>query len=155
MDQALSEHRKTGANFQSSFNLSCLAEAYTQAGNFERALDLADAAIAEVEQSGERWWQAEAQRIKGNILLSAEPKSWKNAEGCFVAALECAENQKAKFWQLRAANTLASLWTANGRKLEAQSLLDSIFSAFTDGIDLPDLTDARRLLDGFGQVASA
>jgi class 3 adenylate cyclase len=36
MDHALVEHRKTGANFQSSFNLSCLADAYVRAGNFAR-----------------------------------------------------------------------------------------------------------------------
>jgi DNA-binding winged helix-turn-helix (wHTH) protein/tetratricopeptide (TPR) repeat protein len=155
MDHGLAEHRKTGANFQSSFNLSCLAEAYAQAGNFERALDFVSAAIAEVEHSGERWWEAEAKRIKGNILLAASPRSWRNAEDCFLAALDCAKSQNAKFWQLRAAQNLASLWTANGRKAEARKVLDPICRQFTDGVDFPDLIDARRLLDGFEEPASA
>ena len=155
MDQALAEHRKTGANFQSSFNLSCLAEAHAKAGNFEHALDFANAAINEVEQSGERWWEAEAQRIKGILLLSAMPNSWRNAEDCFIAALECAKNQNAKFWQLRAAHNLASLWVAKGREIEAKKLLNPICRQFAGGIDLPDLTAARGLLDGFEEPASA
>ena len=55
MDHALAEHRNTGANFQSSFNLSCLAGAYASIGQYERALKFADQAIREVERTGERW----------------------------------------------------------------------------------------------------
>ena len=56
-------HRATGANFQSSYNLSRLAQAHVQAGHFDRAAELADQAIGEVERTGERWWQAEALRM--------------------------------------------------------------------------------------------
>ena len=147
MDQALVEHRNTGANFQSSFNLSCLADAYARAGNHERAIDFADQAIAEIERTGERWWAAEAQRIKGRILLAANPADGRRAEDCFLSALKSAQSQKAKFWELRAAHSLASLWSTQGRDADARKLLAPIYREFTDGIDLPDLDDARRLLD--------
>src|SRR5258705_137897 len=84
MDHALIEHRKTGANFQSSFNLSCLAEAYARAGNFSRAIDYADQALGEIERTGERWWAAEAQRIKGKILLAATPADGRRAQDCVL-----------------------------------------------------------------------
>ena len=154
MDHALEEHRKTGANFQSSFNFSCLAEAHARVRKFERALDLASAAIEEVDHSGERWWAAEAQRIKGKILLAANPMAWRKAEDCFEAALKCAKDQQAKYWELRAACCLASLWKSQGRGVEARRLLNPLYDEFTEGIDLPDLRDARQLLDGLKQSTS-
>jgi predicted ATPase len=147
MDRALVEHRKTGANFQSSFNLSCLADAYARAGSYECAIDFADQAIQEVERTGERWWAAEAQRIKGKILLAATPADWRRAENCFRAALTSAQSQQARFWELRAALSLASLWNTQGRNSEARKLLTPIYNDFVDSIELPDLNDARQLLD--------
>ena len=153
MDHALVEHRKTGANFQSSFNLSCLAKAYARAGNHPRALDFADQAIHEIERTGERWWAAEAQRIRGTILLGAAPADGL-AENCFRAALKCAQSENAKFWELRAAYNLASLWHTQGRDAEARKLLAPIYRAFTEGVDLPDLDDTRGLLDRLGTPVS-
>ena len=147
MDDALIEHRKTGANFQSSFNLSCLAGAYARAGNFARAIDYAEQAIGEIERTGERWWAAEAQRIKGRILLAANPADCRPAEDCFLSALKSAQSQNARFWELRAAHSLTSLWSTQGRDAEARKLLAPIYREFADGIDLSDLDDARQLLD--------
>ena len=155
MDHALVEHRKTGANFQSSFNLSCLAKAYARAGNHPRALDFADQAIHEIERTGERWWAAEAQRIRGTILLAAAPADGLRAENCFRAALKCAQSENAKFWELRAAYNLASLWHTQGRDAEARKLLAPIYREFTEGVDLPDLDDARGLLDRLGHPSPA
>jgi len=146
MDHALVAHRKTGANFQSSFNLSCLAKAYARAGTYERALDFADQAIQEVEQTGERWWAAEAQRIRGEILLASAPTAPSKAEECLQAALEIAQSQQAKFWGLCAANSMARLWQAQGRNAEARDLLAPAYNSFGDGIEQPDLNDARLLL---------
>ncbi|MGH6712300.1 MAG: AAA family ATPase [Bradyrhizobium sp.] len=147
MDRALVEHRKTGANFQSSFNLSCLADAHARAGSYGLAIDFADQAIQEVERTGERWWAAEAQRLRGKIILVANPADSRRAEDCFRAALKSAQSQKARFWELRAAHSLASLWDGKGRDAEARKLLTPICSEFDDDVDLPDLNDARKLLD--------
>jgi len=148
MDRALVEHRNTGANFQSSFNLSCLAEAYARVGQFERAIDFADQAISEVESSGERWWAAEAHRVKGRILQAGTPTDLRRIEGCFRAALETAQSQKAKFWELRAACDLARLWSNEGRKGAAKKLIAAIYDEFSDeNIDMPDLNDAKRLMN--------
>jgi predicted ATPase len=109
MEQALSEHRSTGANFQSSYNLSCIAEAHARAGNKTLAADFALQAIAEVERCGERWWEAEAQRIRGEILLMIDAASRKEAEACFERALVVARRQGAKLWERNAAQSLAKL----------------------------------------------
>jgi predicted ATPase len=80
-------------------------------------------------------------------LLAATPADLRRAECCFRAALKSAQGQKARFWELRAAHSLASLLNTDGRDTEARKLLAPIYAAFTDGVDLPDLDDAKRLLD--------
>jgi class 3 adenylate cyclase/tetratricopeptide (TPR) repeat protein len=145
LEQALVAHRQTGANFQSSFNLSHLAKAYAGAGNFERALDIATQAVNEVERTGERWWEAEAQRLRGEVLLAAGLANRNEAEICFQRALACARQQQAKFWELRAAQSLAKLWSSEKRHSEALQLLSPIYAAFSDGFDSPDLNDSKEL----------
>jgi DNA-binding winged helix-turn-helix (wHTH) protein/tetratricopeptide (TPR) repeat protein len=145
MNSALLEHRKTGANFQSSFNLSCLAEAFASS-DIACAVDYASQAVANVEDTGERWWTAEAYRIKGEILLKSASRKG-DAEACFQASLDAARAQGAKFWELRAVCSLAGLWKESGRSAEAKALLRRICQWFGEAVDLPDLARARQLLD--------
>jgi tetratricopeptide (TPR) repeat protein len=109
LEQALVAHRATGANFQSSYNLSRLAEAHARAGHPAQARELADAAIAEVERSGERWWEAEAHRLRGEILLLAGRGNQAGAKRCFDRALAVARRQGARFWETNALRSLAGL----------------------------------------------
>jgi DNA-binding winged helix-turn-helix (wHTH) protein/tetratricopeptide (TPR) repeat protein len=109
LEQALVAHRATGANFQSSYNLSRLAEAHARAGHPAQARELADAAIAEVERSGERWWEAEAHRLRGEILLLAGRGNQALAKRCFDRALAVARRQGAGFWEANALRSLAGL----------------------------------------------
>jgi tetratricopeptide (TPR) repeat protein len=146
MEHALAEHRGTGANFQSSFNLTRLAEAYARAGRLGRALDLAAAAVAEVGRTGERWWEAEANRSHGEILLLAGPAHRAEAERCLEQALDCARRQGARLWELNAARSLAAMHLAEGRIDDARALLAPVCSAFADGVDHPGLRFARATL---------
>ena len=53
----------------------------------------------------------------------------------------------AKLWELRAAVSLARLWAEQGRLVEARDLLAPVHGWFTEGFDMPDLLEARALLD--------
>jgi predicted ATPase len=53
----------------------------------------------------------------------------------------------AAFWRLRAACDLACLWRDQGKGAEARDLLAPIYGRFTEGFDVPDLKDAKELLD--------
>jgi class 3 adenylate cyclase/tetratricopeptide (TPR) repeat protein/energy-coupling factor transporter ATP-binding protein EcfA2 len=145
MEKGLVAHRETGANFQSSFNLSYLAIAYARAEKFERALEIATQAVNEVERTGERWWEAEAQRMRGEVLLAASSANRNEAETCFKRALECARQQNAKFWELRAAQSLAQLWSSEKRHSEARELFSPIYAEFSEEFNSPDLNDAKEL----------
>ena len=144
MELALAQHRGTGANYQSSYNISYLALAHARAGGSARALEIAEQAIGEVEQSGERWWQAEAHRIKGELLLEAARHE--DAEDCLKTALVCARRQGAKFWELQAAQSLAQLWSERGARVRGRNLLGEVYARFSDGFETPVLQDARRVL---------
>jgi class 3 adenylate cyclase/tetratricopeptide (TPR) repeat protein len=149
MERALGLQRDTGGNFQSSYNLSRLAEAHARAGNSTQAIQFATQSVEEVERTGERWWQAEAHRTRGEILMAISPAGREEAEACFLRALECARSQGAKFWELHAAYSIAKLWSLEDRHVEARNLLAPVYSLYTDNFELPVLKDAKALLDKF------
>ena len=152
-EQALAAHRATGADFQSSYNLSRLADAHAQAGHIDLALDHATRALAEVERSGERWWLAEALRGKGEILRRAGRDA--QALGCFRKALACARRQHAKLWELQAALSIAECCSRQGRPDAARQALEAVGAAFADAAALPQAEHARLLLGRLRAEAGA
>jgi predicted ATPase len=65
--------------------------------------------MSAVETTGERWFDAEANRIAGEIALMAPEPDTAKAEGYFKRALAIARAQQAKSWELRAATSMARL----------------------------------------------
>jgi predicted ATPase len=100
-----------------------------------------------VSVSHEHWGNTELHRVCGEFHASLAQES--EAEVAFTAALAIAREQKAKWWELRAATSLAQLWQSQEKSHEARELLTSIYDWFTEGLDTADLTSARALLDEF------
>jgi predicted ATPase len=69
------------------------------------------------------------------------------AESSFREAIEIAQRQQAKSWELRATMSLARLLDRQGRRHEARTMLAEIYGWFTEGFDTADLKDAKALLD--------
>ena len=69
------------------------------------------------------------------------------AEESYCRALAAARAQSAKFWELRAATSLARLWRDQGKHTEPRDLLAPIYGWFTEGFDTPVLRDANALPD--------
>ena len=104
-------------------------------------------ALSLIEETGERMSEAEANRIKGELLLRQDKPTQSGAETCFRKAIEVAQSQKAKGWELRAATSLARLWQGQDKTDEARNLLAPVYDWFTEGFDTADLTEAKALLD--------
>jgi predicted ATPase len=122
-----------------------LANAYQLAGQIAEALVLLEDALRIIERTEERWFLAELNRQKGQLLLRhGHPDA---AEELYRQALGIAREQEAKLWELRAATSLARLWGEQGRQAEARDLLAPVYSWFTEGFDTADLKEAKALLD--------
>ena len=69
------------------------------------------------------------------------------AETCFQTAIDTAQQQQAKLWEIRAATSLARLWQGQGKTSEAHDLLAPVYHWFTQGFDTKDLQEAKGLLE--------
>ncbi|MEO6726681.1 MAG: hypothetical protein ABIP14_15445, partial [Blastocatellia bacterium] len=65
----------------------------------------------------------------------------------FHQAIETAQQQSAKSWELRATTSLARLWQQQGKTAEARQMLAGIYGWFTEGFDTADLKEAKALLE--------
>jgi predicted ATPase len=108
--------------------------------------------LAAVHKSGERRWEAELYRLKGELLLrqpvmaGVKRASMEEAETCFRQAIDIAHRQQAKSLELQAAMSLSRLWQQQGKRDAARDLLAPICGWFTEGFDTADLQEAKALL---------
>ena len=99
-----------------------------------------------METTKERWYEAEINRIAGEIALMPPERNTAKAEAYFERALTVARTQQAKSWELRAAMSVARLWRDQGKRDEARGLLTPVYGWFTEGFDTLDLKEAKSLL---------
>ena len=160
MRQGLAASRATGARVGWPYILALLAEAHGKVGQTEEGLTVLAEALDVVNKTGERFYEAELYRLKGELLLNAErgmrnvesnpqsatPNPQSEAEECFHKAIEIASRQSAKSLELRAVVSLSHLWQQQGKKEEARKMLAEIYGWFTEGFDTADLKEAKALL---------
>jgi predicted ATPase len=147
IQQGLAAWRATGAEGVRPYYLALQAEASTQMGQPEAALTLLVEALAVANDTGERRWEAELYRLKGEVLLAHSAEKHAEADTCFRQALDIARRQQAKSLELRAAMSLSRLWQQQGKRTEAHELLAPIYGWFTEGFDTADLQEAKALLE--------
>jgi predicted ATPase len=140
--------RAIGAAAELPWYLAMLAGAHAVAGQRAEGLDAIAEALALVASTNERFYEAEIYRLKGELLLKhGGSDTVAEAESCFRQALDIAQVQSAKSWELRAATSLARLWREQSKQAEARELLAPVYDWFTEGFDTADLKDAKALLD--------
>src|SRR5262249_45576627 len=126
------------------YAIALLADGYARLGRSEQALSMLNTALAHIEHTGQKAEQAEMLRLQGEVLLALGSAE---AEHCFCQSLAVARAQAAKWWELRTTVSLARLLRDTNRSDEARSMLAEIYGWFTEGLELPDLKEARALLD--------
>jgi predicted ATPase len=145
--QGLDTCRSIGVEITRPYELGKLAPMCASSGHAEEGLTILGDALALVDQTEERWYEAELYRLRGTLLLSLTRKDRGEAEVCFRQALSIARQQQAKSLELRAATSLAQLWQSQDKRQDACDLLAPVYNWFTEGFDTADLQDAKRLLD--------
>lgn len=143
----IEEYVRMGFRAQLSPFLCLAADGCMRAGKKTDAMELLARAEAHARESGERWYEAEVHRLRGELLVAWDPRK---AEASLQHAIDVARAQGAKLWELRAAVCLATLWRKERKQDAARRLLDVIVSSFAEGLDAPDLQAARALRAGLG-----
>ncbi|MBI3801338.1 MAG: AAA family ATPase [Deltaproteobacteria bacterium] len=181
MRRGLAAARATGAESQLSHLLALLTGAYGKAEQTEEGLNTLAEALAVVNKTGERYYEAELYRLKGTLTLQSQvpgpksqveenpesairspqsevastqhltPNTHSEAGAYFQKAIDIAQRQQAKSLELRATVSLARLWQQQGRTNEAHAMLASIYNWFTEGFDTVDLQEAKALLAELGE----
>ena len=100
-----------------------------------------------IETAKERVWEAEVNRVAGQIVLKLTEPDQAKAQSYFEHALAIARQQQAKSWELRASMSLARLWRDQGKVQQARELLAPVYGWFTEGFDTRDLKEAKALLE--------
>jgi tetratricopeptide (TPR) repeat protein len=137
--------RITGSELFAPFLVVLLASACQIAGQVEESLAVLAEASQIIERTGERWLAAELNRQEGELQLRQGDSA--GAEELYRRALTIAVEQGAKFWELRAATSLARLHREQGRYAEARDVLAPVYGWFTEGFSTADLNAAKTLLD--------
>jgi predicted ATPase len=161
--QGLAARQAIGAGILQSYFLTLLAEAYGKTGHAEEGLATLAEALAVIDKTGERFYEAELYRLKGELTLQKEfqvqgskfqvadpspliPDPQGEAEACFLKAIEIARKQQAKSLELRATISLTRLWQQQGKTAQAHQMLSEVYNWFTEGFDTKDLREAKALL---------
>jgi predicted ATPase/DNA-binding XRE family transcriptional regulator len=144
--QGLDDWYATGAYGGDSPYQSMLVEAHLRMGQVAEGLAAVEEALAKLEETGERYMEAEYHRLKGELLLLGGADE-DEVERQFLKAINIARQQGARSLELRATVSLCQLWRTQGKKKEAWQMLTEIYNWFTEGFDTTDLLEAKALLD--------
>jgi hypothetical protein len=147
-----------GAAISRAAQLALFVQGCIQAGQTEAGLDALDQALAWMDQTGVRVFEAEAHRLRGDLLLAGQPlraETARSAETCFRNAIASARGSQMRWWELRATVSLCRLLHAQStaddvRRAEARQMLAEIYGWFGEGFDTLDLREAQELLEQLG-----
>ena len=145
LEQGIAGVRSTGAERLLPFNLGALAVAYQETGRDEKARATVAEALERVRNTRIRWAEAELQRLDAD--LTAPGSRAATIEGKLRRAIATARQQGAKWWELRGSISLARFWRTHDKPEQAFDVLSPIFASFHEGFDMPDLVEARALLN--------
>jgi class 3 adenylate cyclase/predicted ATPase len=151
VEQGLAEIRQSvnalesaGAPIWVQFARYLLAQALAKADQARDAMHVIDQTLVQVGTTSGRWYEAELHRLKGDLLLDGRDSS--AAERCYETAIAVSARQGARLWQLRATNSLGSLWRSQGRFLDAHARLAPLYASFDEQVITADLREAKALL---------
>ena len=122
-----------------------LIDALVVSSDYRKALEKIEEALSRAAIYGFPFFDAELYRFRGECLLALGHDE-QQIEEDFEKAIKIAQEQKARWWELRATVSLARLLQTQGRSVEAHERLAAIYGWFTEGFETADLKEARALL---------
>lgn len=105
MQNGIEAMQLIGSELGQPFFLSLLAEGYSEGGDIRKGLEIIETALKKAEGSSERWFSSGIHWVMGN-LIGKQAKAGANPVVKYQKAVEIANQQKAKSFELRAAISL-------------------------------------------------
>jgi predicted ATPase len=129
-----------------------LSEVEARAGDLERAIAVLDEALAMVERTGYRAFEAELHRARGEMLLRRDPADFVTAEQALQTAVAIARRQGTRAFELRAALSLTKLCKSIARPAEAHATLAPALEGFAPTPEMPEIAEAQGLLEALAET---
>jgi class 3 adenylate cyclase/predicted ATPase len=148
MREGIAQFRDQGSVWFMPLFGALLAQAEGEVGRVEAGLAQIGDLQAEIERTGQHWFDAEVHRQRGELLLRRAPADPDGAETAFMRAVNIAQSQQTRTFELRAALSLAKLHDAMGRRQLAIDVVAPALDGFDKGRNLPEAEEAERLLAG-------
>jgi class 3 adenylate cyclase/predicted ATPase len=139
----LAAYTAIGAGVGVPYFKARLAHAAAQRGGKGEALRLLGEALGQVEVFNEGCWHAEILRLQALVLAGEPEPEPAAAKEALERSLTVARAQGALAWQLRTLTTLCRLWPGHR---EHRACLRAVLAQIREGLDLPDVADARAVL---------
>ena len=140
-------YEATGRNFLAPLDLAILGSTHAALGKFDDARRYVADAMNSIETNKEKWFEAEVNRVAGEIAVKSPAPHTAKAQGYFERALTVARQQQAKSWELRAAMSLARLWRDQGSRGKLANCLLRFTGGSLRASDTLDLKEAKALLE--------
>jgi non-specific serine/threonine protein kinase len=106
-----------------------------------------DEALSFTDKTDGRWFVPEILRTKSELLALRGSDSPTMVLELFLRSMNQARSQRALYWELRAAMSLARVLRDLDRSGEAVAYLQPVYDRFSEGLGTFDLITAKRLLD--------
>jgi len=150
--QVIAERTALGMNVAHAQCLSQLAEGCSRAGRVTEGLAFINEALGITDESNDRAYEPKSHQIKGDLLLlqnldgDQRKAAQQEAENCFRRAIEVAQSQQARLWEVRALASLCRLLHRQGRDEGCCQQLADLYAWFTEGFETEDLQVVRAVL---------
>ena len=145
--RGIDAYMASGSAVRAPYYLGLLGQTCALSGFSPEGLEAIDKALALSERTGEHHWDAELHRLRGEFLAHDNPnEGFDAARSSIHRALDVARGQNARSLELRAAISLAHLWSERGDSRKAHGILFPVFEQFTEGFNTPDLRQAQAFL---------
>jgi class 3 adenylate cyclase len=147
--EGLDRVQRAGGELTYRFLMVIFADGCLLGANVDEGMRAVDIAHEAIEKFDERILEPEIHRLRGEFMLLSGA-SEAAAEERFRTAMRTAGTMQMKSLELRAATSLARLMM-KGRPADARAVLVPVYESFTEGLDTPDLVDAKALLAQSGR----
>lgn len=147
------EHRgMAGRGLRKPEFLGALAESLGSLGHTADGMEAIEECLRQSDEQGQRWYLAEALRIKGELLRRVDNEFAEDPQGYFLKSLAVSRQQGCLSWELKAGVSSARLWLEKSRPDEARGVLGPIYGRISEGFSTPTVESAKKLLESMASA---